>query len=414
MDLVGNKLREVFKAANLVINWYDHETNLRHFLYAYEKGKRITVPPVKSNPASRENFFTTGKPFVVNSIAESVERKVPGIAGVDFGKSLLYAPIIGSDKALGLIGIEDFEHEKAFGESDIRLVTTVAASLGTALENARLFDETQRLFKAEQERVAELQIINSIQQGLASKLDFASIIDLVGEQVRTTTKAESIFIALYDKSSGLVSWPYWVTNGERVPDSIEPLKKNITRRVLFATAPLNLETEQEILAHDAIAPPGYTTVGKSFLGVPFKVGNALLGALSIHAVEQEHAFAESDERLLQTIANAMSVALENVRLFDETQRLFKAEQERVAELQIINSIQQGLAAELDFQAIVDLVGDKLREVFNTPNLNITWYDEKENLIHYLYIYEYGKRKRVEPQPPRPGGIFETLVVTRQP
>ena len=43
------------------------------------------------------------------------------------------------------------------------------------------------------------------------------------------------------------------------------------------------------------------------------------------------------------IANAMSVALENARLFDETQRLYKAEQERVAELKIINSIQLGLA-----------------------------------------------------------------------
>ena len=75
------------------------------------------------------------------------------------------------------------------------------------------------------QREAELQLINSIQQGLASKLDFSSIIDLVGEQVRAITKAQSVFIALYDKSSGLVSWPYWVTNGERIPDSIEPLKK---------------------------------------------------------------------------------------------------------------------------------------------------------------------------------------------
>ncbi len=80
----------------------------------------------------------------------------------------------------------------------------------------------------------------------------------------------------------------------------------------------------------------------------------------------------------------MGVAIENARLFE-------AEQERVAELQIINSIQQGLAAELDFQAIVDLVGDKLREVFNTPNLAINWYDEKANLIHYLYVYEHGSR-----------------------
>src|SRR5687768_15117421 len=263
------------------------------------------------------------------------------------------------------------------------------------------------------QREAELQIINSIQQGLASKLDFQSIIDLVGEQVRVITKAYSVFIALYDKTTELVTWPYWVNDDERIESSPEPLKKNITRLILYASEPLNLGTEEEILAHDAIPPEGYT-VGKSFLGVPFTIGDALLGALSLHDLEQEHAFSDSDARLLQTLANSMGVALESARLFDETQRLFRAEQERVAELQIINSIQQGLAAELDFQAIVDLVGDKLRDVFNTPNLNITWYDEKAHLIHYLYIYEYGKRKSVDPQPPRAGGIFETLVRTRQP
>src|SRR5262245_57087637 len=72
----------------------------------------------------------------------------------------------------------------------------------------------------------------------------------------------------------------------------------------------------------------------------------------------------------------------------KTSKLKHLEQElaqREAELQIINSIQQGLAAELDFQAIVDLVGDKLSEVLNTGDLGIQWYDEKTNLIHYLYV-----------------------------
>ena len=48
----------------------------------------------------------------------------------------------------------------------------------------------------------------------------------------------------------------------------------------------------------------------------------------------------------------MGVALENARLFDETQRLLKETEQRAAELAIINSMQQGVAAELDFQAIV--------------------------------------------------------------
>ena len=79
----------------------------------------------------------------------------------------------------------------------------------------------------------------------------------------------------------------------------------------------------------------------------------------------ENAFSESSVNLLTTLANSMSVALENARLFDETQRLLKETEQRAAELAVINSIQEGMAAELDFQAIIDLVGDKLREVFAT-------------------------------------------------
>ena len=49
----------------------------------------------------------------------------------------------------------------------------------------------------------------------------------------------------------------------------------------------------------------------------------------------------------------MSVALENARLFDETQRLLKDTDERAAELAIINSVQEGLASKLEMQAIYD-------------------------------------------------------------
>src|SRR4030095_6391091 len=88
--------------------------------------------------------------------------------------------------------------------------------------------------------------------------------------------------------------------------------------------------------------------------------------------------------------------------------------QREAELQIINSIQQGLAAELDFQAIINLVGDKLREILDTGDLSINWHNEKNNLMHYLYTYEHGNRLEVPPIPPTPNGQFETMRKTHQP
>jgi GAF domain-containing protein len=59
-------------------------------------------------------------------------------------KCVVWVPIIGSDRVLGAVQLENHEREHAFGESEVRLLQTVAASMGVALENARLFDETQR------------------------------------------------------------------------------------------------------------------------------------------------------------------------------------------------------------------------------------------------------------------------------
>src|SRR5450631_2437559 len=76
-------------------------------------------------------------------------------------------------------------------------------------------------------------------------------------------------------------------------------------------------------------------------------------------------------------------------------------EQRVNELAIINSIQEGVAAELDFQAIVDLVGDKLRKVFNTGDVAIVWRGPdypNPPMMHGLYEYQRGKR--ISPPPVR--------------
>ena len=78
-------------------------------------------------------------------------------------------------------------------------------------------------------------------------------------------------------------------------------------------------------------------------------------------------FHDSDRDLLAMLAAQAAVALANVRTQEGLERTVAERtaqlEQRAGELAIINGIQQAMAAELDFQAIVDLVGDKLREVF---------------------------------------------------
>ncbi|TMG98037.1 MAG: GAF domain-containing protein, partial [Betaproteobacteria bacterium] len=415
VDLVGDRLREVFNTPDLGINWYDESANLSHYLYAYEHGKRLTIAPHSPTPGGTfETMKKTRAPVVLGSVADYARLGVTPIAGTDSSKSMIRVPIISSDRLLGNISIENYERENAYGPSDVRLLNTIAASLGTALENARLFDETQRLLKETEQRAAELVIINSVQQGLASKLDMQSIYDLVGDKLSEVLNSQDIDIRLYDPATKQIFYPYLKDRGRRItvpPTPLAGVSKFVIESQKTWIANANLARRMEEVGSKVI--PG-TQMEKSAVAVPIVVGDHALGLVMICNYETENAFPDSSVRLLQTVVSAMSVALENARLFDETQCLLKETEQRNAELAIINSIQQGLAAELDFQAIVDLVGDKLREVFDTPDLGIRWYDEKTKLAHTLYAYEHGKRLFVAPAPPTPGGLFETMRRTRQP
>ncbi|MFN2122059.1 MAG: hypothetical protein ACK2UP_01015, partial [Candidatus Promineifilaceae bacterium] len=59
------------------------------------------------------------------------------------------------------------------------------------------------------------------------------------------------------------------------------------------------------------------------------------------------------------------------------------------QLAILNAIQQGLAANQDFQTIVDLVGDKIREIFGGMDVGIRIYDPETDMLHFPYIFEHG-------------------------
>jgi GAF domain-containing protein/CheY-like chemotaxis protein len=411
IDLVGDKLREVFKTGDIGIRWYDTKANLIHYMYEYEHGIRLSAPAAP--PAKHHlKLMETRLPLVMNSRAAQAAGGVRPLPGTDQGHSVVHVPVLGSDRVLGSIMLEDYERENAFGEAEVRLVSTVAASMGVALENARLFDETQRLLKETEQRAAELAVINRIQEGMAAELNFQAIVDLVGDKLREVFNTGDIGIRWYEASANLIHYLYQYEHGARMHmPPRHPTPGGTWFRMAETRQPIVANSRADFAAAGITAIPG-TDLSQSIVGVPIIGSDRVLGSIALENYERENAFGEAEIRLLTTVAASMGVALENARLFDETQRLLKETEQRATELAVINRIQEGMAAELDFQAIVDLVGDKLREVFKTGDIGIRWYDPKANLNHFLYQYEHGVRFSHPPKTPSAGAL--KLLQTRQP
>ena len=102
-------------------------------------------------------------------------------------------PLVASDQARGLIELGDLEREDAFSPSDVRLLQTLANSMSVALENARLFAETQR-------RTRETAALVEVGRDVSSTLDLATVMDRIARHAKELTSAETSAIFLPDAS----------------------------------------------------------------------------------------------------------------------------------------------------------------------------------------------------------------------
>src|SRR3990172_1863554 len=186
--------------------------------------------------------------------------------------------------------------------------------------------------------------------------------------------------------------PTGAEEGKPTPPEPMVLGEGLTSIVIQSRQALRLGTASESEARGAITS-GVAT--ESWLGVPILAGDRVLRAMALESMKP-HAFFEADERLLGTLASSMGVALENARLFDETKRLLTETDQRAAELAIINGVQQGLASELDMQAMYDLVGDKIQDIFDAQVVDIGIYDKDAGLMRFPYTIERGVRFPDEP------------------
>ncbi|MES3015747.1 MAG: GAF domain-containing protein, partial [Pseudomonadota bacterium] len=335
-------------------------------------------------------------------------RHGPEVAAAEDQRSCLVAPLVAGRELLGCVYADLDGAFGRFHDGDSQLIGLLAAQAALTLANLRAAEGLERQVETRtaeartaqaqaEQRAAELAVINSIQQGIAGSLDFQGIVDLVGDKLCEVMHSRDVGIDWFDHETRVVKYIYAVEHGQRLQlpdmrnDSVERWANRVARR-----SPLVLNSLVEQAAAGATVVQG-TDTALSVIMVPILSGDRALGQVLIENHEREHAFGESDVRLLQTIAGSLGVALQSALLFDQTQRLLKETEQRNAELAVINSIQQGMAGSLDFQGIVELVGDKLRQVLGSEDLSITWLNHEQRSSTWLYVLEHGKRLQLPDQ-----------------
>lgn len=219
--------------------------------------------------------------------------------------SLLALPLFDGDRVMGVVELADQHTARVFSPESVRLAESLAHQAASALQNARLLEETRQ-------RAEQLTLLNRLARQVGGSSTLDTMLESIENEIASIVPFDAFYIALYDSETELVDFRRVTDYGERKPPFQWRLGPSLTRQVITSGCAMRLADRKEYPSVDN--PPQYYGDGSmlcAWLGVPIRFGDQVLGVISLQS-KRRAAFSEADEQLLQTIADQVAGAIARV------------------------------------------------------------------------------------------------------
>ncbi len=280
----------------------------------------------------------TGLPIQVEDAQSNPDVTAEGraMARARGFRANLLVPLVREGQAIGLISVTRSE-AGTFPARQVDLLKTFADQAVIAIENARLFNETQDALDRQTATAGVLKVISE------SPTDVQPVFDIIAEHATRLTSAEHALVARYDGEWIKIVSAYgtnpkgWETLRQMFPMRLDGL--SITARAIRTGTVVNVanllaESEAEF---DTRIKATIRLIGwRSALSVPMLRDGQIVGAVTVNRSVPGQ-FAEKEVELLQTFASQAVIAIQNTRLFNETKEALGRQTATADILHVISS-----------------------------------------------------------------------------
>jgi len=267
--------------------------------------------------------------------------------------SFLIAPLVRDGRAIGTISLRRREAQP-FTDRQVQLLEAFAAQAVIAIENVRLFNQTREALERQTAIGEILQVISS------SPTDIRPVLEVIAQSAAR-------YCAAANASVSLVTGDMWemVASAGSLPIDHEPrplTSEHLTSRALREGRTIQVEDLQSSTEYPGGAQVARTLGFKTMAVAPMIRGNRAVGSISLRRVEVQP-FTDRQLELLQAFAAQAAIAVENVRLFNETK---EALDQQTAIADVLKTISRSA---FDLQPVLDIV---LENAVRLAGADIGW------------------------------------------
>ncbi|AYM85442.1 MULTISPECIES: diguanylate cyclase domain-containing protein [Pseudoalteromonas] len=241
-------------------------------------------------------------------------------------------PIYQEQNIIGVLAAQSYDKHQDYSSQQVHLLEVMSLYLATAIERVKkreLLESEVKIrtraltqsndalnLEIEQRKRAlqRQQILFKISElaTQAQNLDDAYV--KIHQIIKTITYAENLYIALYNKETGWISFPYCV---DEFKDNTEP------RPFAKGYSELVISSEQTQLIHPSRAkellesgdvqrnkPVPEEQMATSWLGAPLKTSQGVIGLIACQAYNNNHIFSKDDCELITFVSHQIATVLQ--------------------------------------------------------------------------------------------------------
>jgi GAF domain-containing protein len=280
-------------------------------------------------------------------------------------RAFLGVPVKVADRVEGVLSIST-RHPAGFSADDVAIATTFASQAAVALENARLYSETEHR-RSMAEQLAEIGQL--ISRSLESEVIAQKIVE--GLQVLLGARAS----ALYRLDPASRDLRAHATVGEVWSLGVLPAGTGLAGLAVREGVPVvtpNVATDPRVV----LPPVGREQIERELtfaaLAVPLLVQGTAIGVLAVGGREGR-IFSADDVRLTEMFAGQAVLAIENARLYAEARTHLKRTQTLLA-------IGQTVGTTLDLTETMRRVATETRQALGADMVGAYLADEDERIL----------------------------------
>ena len=290
-------------------------------------------------------------------------------------RAALGTPLRLGDRVIGMLSFQT-RWPQTYTDTDAQLVELLANLVASSVENARLFAEADQ-------RISQAELLYDAGLAVSASLSKETALERILDGLQRVVGYETASVQLLrDDSLEVIGARGWAEPSMVIGFRIPVPGDNPNAVVIAARRPVRLDDVS--LHYPVFRHTDNAQHIRSWLGVPLLVRDRVIGMLAIDHT-QPGVFTVEHERLVQSFAAQVAIAIENARLYED-QRLATLRRD------LMYRISRDINASVDREQICTAIDAALRQVIAFDFIAIGLQDQDQS-THTVVYARYQSRTR---------------------